>query len=108
MTLKPTIVAGIVIVCCGLAVHARQTRTAETPRPEVTKAQVERWMTELSNWGRWGKDDQLAEPDHPAEAPAGPGAGETRRRRLTGTAGSARAHAGGHQTRRAFPRELVL
>ena len=24
----------------------------------VTKAQVDRWMTELSNWGRWGKDDQ--------------------------------------------------
>ena len=31
----------------------------ETPRPEVTTAQVQRWMTELSNWGRWGKDDQL-------------------------------------------------
>jgi len=25
----------------------------------VNKAQVDRWMTELSNWGRWGKDDQL-------------------------------------------------
>jgi kynurenine formamidase len=25
----------------------------------VTKAQVDRWMTEVSNWGRWGKDDQL-------------------------------------------------
>src|SRR6185436_2836787 len=24
----------------------------------VTKAMVDRWMTELSNWGRWGKDDQ--------------------------------------------------
>ena len=24
----------------------------------VNKAQVDRWMTELSNWGRWGKDDQ--------------------------------------------------
>ena len=24
----------------------------------VTKAQFERWMTELSNWGRWGKDDE--------------------------------------------------
>ena len=45
--------------CCGLAAHAQQTRTAETPPPEVSKAQVQRWMTELSNWGRWGKDDQL-------------------------------------------------
>src|SRR5260370_12859665 len=25
----------------------------------VTKADVDRWMTALSNWGRWGKDDQL-------------------------------------------------
>src|SRR6478672_11212306 len=24
----------------------------------VTVEQVDRWMTELSNWGRWGKDDQ--------------------------------------------------
>ena len=26
---------------------------------EVTKEQYDRWMTELSNWGRWGDDDQL-------------------------------------------------
>jgi len=25
---------------------------------KMTKADVDRWMTELSNWGRWGKDDQ--------------------------------------------------
>jgi hypothetical protein len=25
----------------------------------VNKAQVDRWMTDLSNWGRWGRDDQL-------------------------------------------------
>lgn len=25
----------------------------------VTRADVERWMKELSNWGRWGKEDQL-------------------------------------------------
>ena len=58
MILKPTVVAGAVIVCGGLAAHAQQTPTAET-RPEVTRAQTHRWMTELSNWGRWGKDDQL-------------------------------------------------
>ncbi|MHC5543700.1 cyclase family protein, partial [Singulisphaera rosea] len=28
-------------------------------RPEVTKADVDRWSKELSNWGRWGKDDQI-------------------------------------------------
>ena len=25
----------------------------------ATEAQLDRWMKELSNWGRWGKDDQL-------------------------------------------------
>jgi len=25
----------------------------------VTKQQFDQWMTQLSNWGRWGKDDQL-------------------------------------------------
>ncbi|HKD05694.1 MAG TPA: cyclase family protein [Bryobacteraceae bacterium] len=24
----------------------------------LTQADIERWMTELSNWGRWGKEDQ--------------------------------------------------
>ncbi len=28
-------------------------------RRDVTAADVERWMKELSNWGRWGKEDQL-------------------------------------------------
>src|SRR5437867_1332029 len=25
----------------------------------VDKAMLDRWMQELSNWGRWGKDDQI-------------------------------------------------
>src|SRR5438093_8080226 len=34
---------------------------AQTPasHPLVTQAQYQRWQTELSNWGRWGKDDEL-------------------------------------------------
>jgi len=32
---------------------------AAQQRPAVTEATIDRWMTELSNWGRWGKDDQL-------------------------------------------------
>ena len=27
-------------------------------QPGLTVEQVDRWMSELSNWGRWGKDDQ--------------------------------------------------
>jgi len=26
---------------------------------QVTKADVDRWMKELSNWGRWGRGDQM-------------------------------------------------
>src|ERR1041384_1614804 len=32
---------------------------ARPPRPVVSEAQYEKWQTELSNWGRWGPDDQL-------------------------------------------------
>src|SRR5258705_9836801 len=28
-------------------------------RPLVSEAQFEAWQTELSNWGRWGTDDEL-------------------------------------------------
>jgi len=31
---------------------------AASPEP-VSKAQFDAWMQEISNWGRWGKDDQL-------------------------------------------------
>jgi kynurenine formamidase len=30
-----------------------------TNAPGATQEQFERWMKELSNWGRWGKNDQL-------------------------------------------------
>src|SRR5437762_1201753 len=39
------------ILAFGLAMFA-----AEQP---LEKATVDQWMHELSNWGRWGKDDQL-------------------------------------------------
>jgi kynurenine formamidase len=32
--------------------------SAPTRGAEVTQAQFDRWKAELSNWGRWGKDDQ--------------------------------------------------
>lgn len=31
---------------------------AQTPRA-VSAAEFDRWMSELSNWGRWGQDDEL-------------------------------------------------
>ncbi len=43
------------ILCTGLCV-ASACAQAES---KMTKADVERWVEELSNWGRWGKEDQL-------------------------------------------------
>src|ERR1700722_9411345 len=34
------------------------TPAAETYPRNLTKDDIDRWMTDLSNWGRWGKDDQ--------------------------------------------------
>src|ERR1700676_2108403 len=39
----------------GRPVDAQQPAT----HPLVTEAEYKRWQTELSNWGRWGKDDEL-------------------------------------------------
>ena len=41
-----------------LAVACMPFVTAQSNR-NVTAATVENWMTELSNWGRWGRGDQL-------------------------------------------------
>lgn len=39
-------------------VHVARSQETGSNRP-VTKADVDRWKKELSNWGRWGKDDQM-------------------------------------------------
>ncbi len=44
----------VVVGALGTAGSAQSGRA-----PAVSKAEYERWKTELSNWGRWGKDDQL-------------------------------------------------
>ncbi len=48
-----TAVAGVLAV----GILAAGVRAAQSV-PEVTAATVEQWMTDLSNWGRWGEDDQ--------------------------------------------------
>jgi len=45
--MKPTLLIVLAIGACAQSSHT------------VSKADVERWMTELSNWGRWGKEDQI-------------------------------------------------
>jgi hypothetical protein len=43
----------------AVTLHGQPPNPPNVRRAPVTKAQVDGWMTELSNWGRWGKDDQL-------------------------------------------------
>jgi kynurenine formamidase len=51
-TLIATCTVGTLVPCWFLR--------AQTPSdPPITKATFDQWMTELSNWGRWGKDDEL-------------------------------------------------
>ena len=48
-------------LAAALATLSHGTTQTLTPPPSnrvVTKAMVDRWMTELSNWGRWGADDE--------------------------------------------------
>lgn len=53
---------GCVVIIAGLAgavaTYSQQNQPGAARAP-VTKDAVERWMKELSNWGRWGADDQL-------------------------------------------------
>jgi kynurenine formamidase len=37
----------------------RQSAQPDRSAPSVTKADFDRWKSELSNWGRWGKEDQI-------------------------------------------------
>ena len=43
------------LLLCALAALSAQS----PPDRNVNAATVDRWMTELSNWGRWGKQDEM-------------------------------------------------
>jgi kynurenine formamidase len=53
--------ASIFVWSIGMAALLSGDAASQQPssRPLVTEAQYEAWQTTLSNWGRWGKDDQL-------------------------------------------------
>jgi kynurenine formamidase len=58
----PALLSAVVLLAASFSavLHAR----ADEPRPDdksrkpLTKADIDEMMTSLSNWGRWGKDDQ--------------------------------------------------
>ena len=47
----------VALYCCLLGMAALA--ADQTVSRQVTKADVEGWMKELSNWGRWGRADQM-------------------------------------------------
>jgi kynurenine formamidase len=54
-SVRPIASIAAVLFVVASALAAAQAPAAGGPLDAAT---VERWMTELSNWGRWGKDDQ--------------------------------------------------
>jgi kynurenine formamidase len=53
-------VSAFILGGATMATLARPTSSeAAEPHALITQAEYERWQTELSNWGRWGKDDEL-------------------------------------------------
>lgn len=43
----------------GHAITSQEAPARGPVRPVVAQAQYDRWLKELSNWGRWGTDDEL-------------------------------------------------
>jgi kynurenine formamidase len=57
-----TLTFGISIVVTAIIAGALSPKIAAQDQPTralVTQAEYDRWRTELSNWGRWGKDDEM-------------------------------------------------
>jgi len=49
----------VLLLAAASAISVTALAQQSSSHQPVNKAQVDRWMTDLSNWGRWGKDDQL-------------------------------------------------
>ncbi len=54
-----TLIAAFLAVMVVLMMTVGFSRDTRAAQDKLTKEDIDRWMTELSNWGRWGKDDQL-------------------------------------------------
>jgi kynurenine formamidase len=49
---------GVWLVVAQAAQSSQPSGSGAANTGSVTKAQFDEWMTKLSNWGRWGKDDE--------------------------------------------------
>ena len=58
-----TVSKAVLILVCSLGITVALVGEAasqgSSSRPLVSEAQYQGWQTELSNWGRWGKDVEL-------------------------------------------------
>ena len=49
----------LVIIVAGFAGMSKSQQSGAANGNNMPKEVLDRWEKELSNWGRWGKDDQL-------------------------------------------------
>jgi kynurenine formamidase len=59
--MRPTLLLGVIAASVALVASATASRLVQSggATQSITKAEYDRWKTELSNWGRWGRDDQI-------------------------------------------------
>ena len=59
MRLIFTVFGVVAVTFGGLISLALPVQSSASSQDKLAKADIDRWMSELSNWGRWGKEDQL-------------------------------------------------
>jgi kynurenine formamidase len=49
----------LVVLAAGSSGGSSASQSASSPKHTVTDSEYEQWKKTLSNWGRWGKDDEI-------------------------------------------------
>ena len=55
-TIRVLLIAALLL---PVLIHCLAPEPQAQPRHPLTNEDVDQWMEELSNWGRWGQDNQL-------------------------------------------------
>ena len=59
MTMRFAAASAVLALVSFTGCEAYSQPDRSTNAPGATQEQFEQWMTELSNWGRWGQDDEV-------------------------------------------------
>src|SRR5882672_9951381 len=59
MTKRLTVAVGVLLAIVAVRSRTIASQTRGAPDHTVTTAQYEQWKKDLSNWNRWGKDDEI-------------------------------------------------